>query len=127
MAHQQRNNNPTGPKAIKVCMVGQACAGKTCLVARFQTGTYEPGQVTIGVSFVPYTIALNKSTLQKSQYQQYLTRFFSNPDHKSLYPVVPQPTQDVVQNKNGTASTTIPPPTDPDVIHSRMLSSFRSN
>lgn len=124
MAQNPKAPAQQGPKPIKVCCVGQANSGKTCLVGRFQTGSYEPDQVTIGVSFVPYTMAIHKSTLEKSRYQQYLSRFFANPDHKPLYPEVPQPKQDVVQNKNGTSTSSIAPPTDPDVIHTRMFLLF---
>lgn len=107
-------------KPIKICLVGQASAGKTCLVGRFQTGQFESDQVTIGVAFTPHVIAIHKSTLQKSRYQQYLSRFFSNPDHKSLYPDVSQPKQDVINNKNGTASNAVALPTDPDIMHAKL-------
>lgn len=121
MAHNQRPQPaPQGPKPLKICLVGQASVGKTCLVGRFQTGSFESDQVTIGVAFTPHVMAIHKNTLEKSQYQQYLSRFFSNPDHKPLYPEVPQPKQDLVNNKNGTAATQVPPPTDPSVIHVRL-------
>jgi small GTP-binding protein len=119
MAHHPKPQQ-TGPKPIKVCLVGQAHAGKTCLVGRFQTGSYEPDQVTIGVSFTPCTIAIDKSTLEKSQFQFFLSRFFSNPDHKAVYPEVPQPKQDVIQNRNGTSTTTTLPPTEPNILHTRL-------
>ncbi|ELP90010.1 hypothetical protein EIN_403340 [Entamoeba invadens IP1] len=53
--------NSTGDDdAIKICLIGDSCVGKTCLVNRYVTDAFDPSErETVGVNFISTMAVIN--------------------------------------------------------------------